>query len=56
MIIFSFGSGFDPESQDPTYIGQIADLVQYANERGIEVGGYDLICLTRDVGAKVNTS
>ena len=47
MMIYSFGSDFDIESDNATYIEQIAADVAYANSRGIEVGGYDLISLTR---------
>eukprot|EP01059_Diplonema_ambulator_P013718 TRINITY_DN2428_c1_g3_i1.p1 TRINITY_DN2428_c1_g3~~TRINITY_DN2428_c1_g3_i1.p1 ORF type:complete len:725 (+),score=278.65 TRINITY_DN2428_c1_g3_i1:54-2228(+) len=47
MFIFSFGSGFNLESTDPTYLAQIKELVDYAKAKGIEVGGYDLICLDR---------
>ena len=47
MLIFSFGSDFNLESTDDAYIQKIADQVKYANDRGIEVGGYDLICLDR---------
>ncbi|CAF1288987.1 unnamed protein product [Didymodactylos carnosus] len=49
MLIYSFGSGFDMESDNATYIKQIADDISYANSKGIEVGGYDLIALTRQV-------
>eukprot|EP01064_Diplonema_japonicum_P031465 TRINITY_DN563_c0_g1_i1.p1 TRINITY_DN563_c0_g1~~TRINITY_DN563_c0_g1_i1.p1 ORF type:complete len:723 (+),score=200.15 TRINITY_DN563_c0_g1_i1:56-2224(+) len=47
MFIFSFGSGFQLESNDEKYIEQVKGLVQYAKAKGIEVGGYDLICLDR---------
>ena len=47
MLIYSFGYGFDIESTNSTYIKEIAAIVQYANDRGIEVGGYDLIVWTR---------
>ncbi len=50
MFIFSFGSGFNLETNDPTYLAEIQSLVQYAKSYNIEVGGYDLICLDRDVG------
>lgn len=51
MLLYSFGSGFNPESHDPAYIKEIASIVSYAKSRGIEVGGYDLICWTRSVQA-----
>eukprot|EP01064_Diplonema_japonicum_P011089 TRINITY_DN1836_c1_g1_i1.p1 TRINITY_DN1836_c1_g1~~TRINITY_DN1836_c1_g1_i1.p1 ORF type:complete len:730 (+),score=233.37 TRINITY_DN1836_c1_g1_i1:85-2274(+) len=47
MFIFSFGSGFNLESTNPSYLAEVKSLVQYANAKGIEVGGYDLICLDR---------
>lgn len=47
MLIFSFWSGFSLESKNATYLQEIADDVQYAKSKGIEVGGYDLICLDR---------
>ena len=47
MLIYSFGSGFNIESDNDTYINGVAADVEYARSRGIEVGGYDLIALTR---------
>ena len=52
MLIYSFGSGFNIESTDETYINQMKETIAYANSKGIEVGGYDLICLTRSVQAE----
>ena len=49
MLIYSFGSGFNLESDNETYIQQIASDIAYANSKGIEVGGYDLIALSRHV-------
>ena len=48
MLIMSFGSGFNLESADPAYLAHIKSQVDYAKSKGIEVGGYDLICLDRD--------
>ena len=48
MLIYSFGSGFDIESTNDTYIQELASIVKYAHSKGIEVGGYDLISLTRN--------
>ncbi len=45
--IFSFGSGFNIESHNETYIIEVGEIVQYAKAKGIEVGGYDLIALDR---------
>jgi hypothetical protein len=50
MLIFSFGSGFNLETTDPTYIAQVKAQIDYAHSKGIEVGGYDLICLDRGNG------
>ena len=52
MLIYSFGSGFNMESDDETYIEKIAGDIAYANSKGIEVGGYDLIAWTRTVQAE----
>ncbi len=52
MLIYSFGSGFDMESSDEQYIERIASDIAYANSKGIEVGGYDLIAWTRTVQAE----
>jgi hypothetical protein len=53
MLVFSFGSGFRLESADPTYLATIKAQIDYAHSKGIEVGGYDLICLDRgNPGAK----
>ena len=50
MIILSFGTSFDIENNGSAYLAQMKSDIAYANEHGIEVGGYDLISLTRDVG------
>ena len=47
MLIYSFGSGFNIESVNETYIAEIKEIADYAHARNIEVGGYDLISLTR---------
>ena len=46
-LAHSFGSGFDLESNDTEYLDALKADVAYANAKGIEVGGYDLIALTR---------
>ena len=38
MIIYSFGSGFQIESSDPSYISKIKTSIDYAKRYGIEVG------------------
>lgn len=50
MLIYSFGSGFVLETADAEYIAKVARQVSYARSKGIEVGGYDLICLARGHG------
>lgn len=50
MLIYSFGSSFQLESHNITYLQQIKSQIDYANGRGIEVGGYDLICMQRGHG------
>lgn len=43
MAILSFGSGFDPENQDPKFIAEMKSLNDYANAKGIVLGGYSLL-------------
>ncbi|MBI5095357.1 MAG: alpha-galactosidase [Candidatus Hydrogenedentes bacterium] len=43
MAILSFGSGFDMENEDPAYIAQIKELVDYAHAKGVQLGGYSLL-------------
>ena len=43
MIIMTFGSGFNIESEDPNYIAEMKELTNYAHSRGIEIGGYTLM-------------
>jgi hypothetical protein len=50
MLIYSFGTPFVLETSDPAYLARIKSQVDYARSRGIEVGGYDLICLDRGHG------
>ena len=50
MFIYSFGSGFRLETSDPKYLAQIKSDIDYAKSKGMEVGGYDLICLERGHG------
>ncbi|XP_013417536.1 uncharacterized protein LOC106178765 [Lingula anatina] len=51
MMIYSFGSGLNLESTNSSYIDMIANDTAYALSKGIEVGGYDLISLSRQVQA-----
>ncbi|MGL4943013.1 MAG: hypothetical protein ACRC46_07470 [Thermoguttaceae bacterium] len=43
MVILTFGSGFNIENDSPEYLQYITRLVQYANDKGIELGGYSLL-------------
>ena len=47
MVIMTFGSGFDPENEDPQYIEQIRELADYAHDKGVELGGYSLLASRR---------
>eukprot|EP00041_Stephanoeca_diplocostata_P022131 m.524555 g.524555 ORF g.524555 m.524555 type:complete len:930 (+) comp21989_c0_seq4:241-3030(+) len=47
MLVFSFGTGFNLENANALYLDKIKAQVAYAKSKGIEVGGYDLICLDR---------
>ncbi|MDA0334983.1 MAG: alpha-galactosidase [bacterium] len=43
MVIMTFGSGFDAETEDPEVIATMRALADYAHSRGIELGGYSLL-------------
>ena len=43
MIILSFGSGLDMENEEEAYYQKFKDLVDYANSKGVELGGYSLL-------------
>jgi hypothetical protein len=47
MIIYTFGSGLNAESEDPAYLGRIKADVDYARGKGIEVGTYSLFSSRR---------
>jgi hypothetical protein len=47
MIILSFGSGLDMETEDPAAIARMKDLADYAHSKGIELGGYSLLASRR---------
>ena len=51
MVIMSFGSGFDIEKEDPAYLAQIKELVDYGRSKGVELGGYSLLA-SRKTGAE----
>jgi hypothetical protein len=48
MVIISFGSGFNPEGEDPGYIQGTKNLVDYAKQKGITLGCYSLLA-SRDI-------
>jgi len=54
MVILTFWSGFNIESEDPSDIARFKADVEYAHSKGIELGGYTLMCASRDVGADNN--
>jgi hypothetical protein len=51
MVIMTFGSGFNLESEEPAYLKQIKEMVDYANSKGVELGGYGLLSSRGDTGA-----
>ena len=53
MLILSFGSGFDIESEDAEYIEGWRDIADEARELGVEVGGYSLLA-SRSIGPETD--
>ena len=51
MVIMTFGSGFDAESEDANYIAELKELAEYAHEKGVELGGYSLLA-SRSIDAE----
>jgi len=47
MIILSFGSGLNMESDDSAYIIKFKGITDYCNRNGIELGGYSLLASRR---------
>jgi hypothetical protein len=47
MIIYTFGSGLNMESERPDYLTRIKADVDYAHAKGIEVGAYSLFSSRR---------
>ncbi|MCL5004931.1 MAG: alpha-galactosidase [Acidobacteria bacterium] len=43
MVIISFGTGFDPENQDPKFIREMKSLADYGKQKGVVLGGYSLL-------------
>lgn len=50
MIILSFGSGLNMESTSELYIKEVAASVAHAHSKGIQIGGYNLMSSSREVG------
>ncbi len=53
MIIYTFGSGLNMESEDPAYLAKIKADVDYAHSKGLEVGAYSLLA-SRSVSPEVD--
>ena len=51
LVIMTFGSGFEIENDDPKYLAQIKELVEYGKSKGIELGGYSLLA-SRSINAE----
>lgn len=43
MLILSFGSGFNLESENPAVLERARNFAAYAHSRGIEIGSYSLL-------------
>ena len=54
MVIMTFGSGYNIESEDPEYIATMKGLADYAHSKDIRIGGYTLMCASRGVGEEYN--
>ena len=54
MVIMTFGSGFNIESEDTAYIATMKELTDYAHSKRIQLGGYTLMCASRNVGEDFN--
>ncbi|MDX2029099.1 MAG: alpha-galactosidase [Blastocatellia bacterium] len=47
MVIISFGSGFNMEDASPENIAKFKAFREYANRKGLELGGYSLLASRR---------
>ncbi len=54
MVIITFWSGFQIESEDPEYIARLKADTDYAHGKGIKLGGYTLMCASRNVSEEHN--
>jgi hypothetical protein len=50
MVIMTFGSGFNIESEKPEYLAQLKELADYGRSKGIVLGGYSLLA-SRSINA-----
>ncbi|WP_026954065.1 hypothetical protein [Algoriphagus vanfongensis] len=53
MVILTFGSGFNIEDDSEEYVTKMKSYADYANSKGIEIGGYSLLA-SRSIDAKTN--
>ena len=53
MVILTFGSGFDAEDDSPANIDRLRSLVEYAHDKGVQLGGYSLLA-SRSISKKVD--
>ncbi|MGL6193865.1 MAG: hypothetical protein ACRC2T_03480, partial [Thermoguttaceae bacterium] len=51
MVILTFGSGFNIENESQENLEYIKKLTKYANDKGVELGGYSLLA-SRSEGEK----
>ncbi len=49
MVILTFGSGFNMEDDSPEYLAKMKQYAEYAQSRGMEIGGYSLLA-SRSIG------
>lgn len=54
MVIMTFWSGFDMEAQDAETVARYKADADYGRSKGVELGGYTLMCASRDVGSEFN--
>jgi hypothetical protein len=47
MVILSFGSGLNMESEESAYAAKFRELADYAKGNGVELGGYSLLASRR---------
>ena len=47
MVILTFGSGFNIESESPEYLAEMKRYADYAKSKGVEIGGYSLLSSRR---------